>query len=174
MIWTERETFFGQFYRHWGLFIIPFEFTWATERVKFRRLTSGIYVAISRSSCCGYWRRKSEKKPYEGQKSCYPLWKKAHWPGLIINSLPLLRKKTTNVIFFHCSGLMQHDQRTIYGQSTNSSEWPRYDVTVARNITTAVGQTTFLNCYVHHKGDKQVSNLNALMHLQFNRYVLVL
>ncbi|XP_047356760.1 zwei Ig domain protein zig-8-like [Vespa velutina] len=39
----------------------------------------------------------------------------------------------------------------------NISGAPSFDLNVQRNVTTAVGQTAFLHCRVHHMGDKEVS-----------------
>ncbi|KAL2728462.1 lachesin-like isoform X1, partial [Vespula squamosa] len=37
----------------------------------------------------------------------------------------------------------------------NASGAPSFDLNVQRNVTTAVGQTAFLHCRVHHMGDKE-------------------
>lgn len=42
----------------------------------------------------------------------------------------------------------------------NTSGAPSFDLNVQRNVTTAVGQTAFLHCRVHHMGDKEVKNFN--------------
>ncbi|XP_058801640.1 zwei Ig domain protein zig-8-like [Phymastichus coffea] len=52
------------------------------------------------------------------------------------------------------------DQRFLagYGPTTkNNSGWPQFELSVARNVTIAVGQTAFLHCRVYQLGDKEVS-----------------
>ncbi|KAI4497879.1 hypothetical protein M0802_006995 [Mischocyttarus mexicanus] len=39
----------------------------------------------------------------------------------------------------------------------NISGAPSFDLNVPRNVTTAVGQTAFLHCRVHHMGDKELA-----------------
>jgi len=43
------------------------------------------------------------------------------------------------------------------GAGGNVSAMPYFDFNVARNVTTAVGQTAFLHCRVEQLGDKGVS-----------------
>lgn len=53
-----------------------------------------------------------------------------------------------------------HDSNNI---NQNFSSQPYFDFSVARNVTTRVGQTAFLNCRVEQLGDKLVSFLCFFM-----------
>ncbi|XP_043280676.1 zwei Ig domain protein zig-8-like [Venturia canescens] len=52
-------------------------------------------------------------------------------------------------------GLFVRDHKLVGGQNTTG--WPYFEENVPRNVTTAVGQTAFLHCRVHQRGDKEVS-----------------
>lgn len=53
----------------------------------------------------------------------------------------------------------------------NTSGWPQFETSVARNVTIAVGQTAFLHCRVYQLGDKEVS-LRRLRMTQCGLYSL--
>ncbi|KAI4487568.1 hypothetical protein M0804_005717 [Polistes exclamans] len=55
-------------------------------------------------------------------------------------------------------GTFARDQKLVESVTGNHniSGAPSFDLNVPRNVTTAVGQTAFLHCRVHHMGDKEV------------------
>ncbi|KAK2581077.1 hypothetical protein KPH14_006119 [Odynerus spinipes] len=54
-------------------------------------------------------------------------------------------------------GTFARDQKILESVTGNHnvSGAPSFDLNVPRNVTTAVGQTAFLHCRVHHMGDKE-------------------
>lgn len=54
----------------------------------------------------------------------------------------------------------------------NTSGAPSFDLNVQRNVTTAVGQTAFLHCRVHHMGDKEVKDFNFDFFFYFLRLLI--
>ncbi|XP_023290599.1 uncharacterized protein LOC105695863 [Orussus abietinus] len=68
-------------------------------------------------------------------------------------------RRSSSSLSIHLRGYSERDPSVSVGGDVithNVSDRPYFELNVQRNVTTAVGQTAFLHCWVHEIGDKEV------------------